>query len=139
MELALLLQLVLVQLDLQPLTQQRQQHQKQQQQQRCTPGALSQPGVSPEASHMWGSLLLPRSVLERVRDVAVFGLGSWGGSTQQEQQWLASGVAASGVMQHSSRGLRGPEVRLPSCELKRLVGFKVPAEPWWADVRSAAG
>jgi hypothetical protein len=28
----------------------------------------------------------------------------------------------------------GSKPQLPACNLQRLVGFKVPAEPWWVGV-----
>jgi hypothetical protein len=63
-----------------------------------------------------------------VQDVAVFGLGACGGSRQQELQWRASGSAGGA----SAGG--GGGAALPRCELRRLVGFKVPAEPWWVSI-----
>jgi hypothetical protein len=63
----------------------------------------------------WPQRLLP----QYLRDVLVFGLGALGGSQQQAAQWKASG---------------DPQRLLPAANLLRLVGFKVPQEPWWLAV-----
>jgi hypothetical protein len=63
----------------------------------------------------WPQRLLP----QYLRDVLVFGLGALGGSQQQAAQWRASG---------------DPQRLLPAANLLRLVGFKVPQEPWWLAV-----
>jgi hypothetical protein len=79
-------------------------------------------------------LLLPAGVRDWVYGVAEFGLGCCGGSGLQEQQWALSGVAAGGSGMQGGGGGSGGGVCLPRCELRRLVGFKVPAEPWWVRV-----
>jgi hypothetical protein len=89
-------------------TQPRRQHQQEQGQQ--TRVDLAQPR--------------PQEWLQRM---AVFGLGSCGGSSKQRQQWWSSGVAAAG----SDVAFN---VRLPRSDLQRLVGFKVPSEPWCVSV-----
>lgn len=115
MELALLLQLVLLQLDLTPpdttMAAPPGQHEA------CTECKGSSAVVSLVRS------LLPKGLQQHLQQVAVFGLGSGGGSSLQARQWLASGAAASG-----EGGACG--VRLPPFDLQRLVGFKVPAESW---------
>lgn len=120
MELACLVQLVLLQLpDLAPMPQQQQQRQ----QQEGNSGEVQATGK--QGSRAIGALL-PSALQQWVRDVSVFGLGTCGGSRQQEQQWRASGIGGGG-------GGDG-DAALPRCELRRLVGFKVPAEPWWMSV-----
>eukprot|EP00879_Flechtneria_rotunda_P018291 GHRR01019188.1.p1 GENE.GHRR01019188.1~~GHRR01019188.1.p1 ORF type:complete len:508 (+),score=214.12 GHRR01019188.1:966-2489(+) len=66
------------------------------------------------SSHMW----LPHWL----QNVLVFGLGICGGSQQQCASWRASGDAAK---------------LLPGCNLQRLVGVKVPSEPWWCYAEAA--
>jgi hypothetical protein len=126
MELALLLQLVLMQVELTP--------EKQQQQDQSTAAYdyIPKQYASQKSSSS--------SFVQCVLDVAVFGLGMRGGSSKQEQQWRASGV--KGQLFKGSKAAaaaaddRKVGVRLPRPELRRLVGLKVPAEPWWV---TAAG
>ncbi len=70
----------------------------------------------------WMPGWLPVAVRRWAADVAVFGLGA-GGCSRQVEQWCCSG---------------DPQRLLPRANLLRLVGFKVPAEAWWVDVAATA-
>jgi hypothetical protein len=120
MELTLLLQLVLLQLE---LTQEQQQQQQQQY------DAMSQQSACQKSSSRF---------MQRVLDVTVFGLGMRGGSSKQEQQWQRSGVEGQLFREGKAAAADGRKsvARLPKSDLRRLVGLKVPAEPWWV---TAAG
>ena len=161
MELALLLQLVLLQLELTPLPAKQQEQRRKQQQQpvnaahqaqsSLTPAAglagqtppfetaavaASPPNTAAEASvglPFGLATLIPRWLRQQLLDTAVFGLGACGGSSRQEQQWLGSGMRAAGGAAGYTKADRAG-VPLPGCELRRLVGFKVPAGPWWVTV-----
>jgi hypothetical protein len=130
MELALLLQLVLLQLE---LTQEQQQ---QQQQQKDPPTAKYD-----SMSQQYACQKSSSSFMQRVLDVTVFGLGMRGGSSKQEQQWQRSGVEGQLFREGKAAAADGRKSvarlpRLPKSDLRRLVGLKVPAEPWWV---TAAG
>jgi hypothetical protein len=115
MELSLFVQLVLLQLHLTPVTPPP------------PPAAAAAPdsarpaaaaavtSTGAPAAVSWPQRLLP----QHLRDVLVFGLGALGGSQQQAAQWRASGDR---------------QRLLPAANLLRLVGFKVPQEPWWLAV-----
>jgi hypothetical protein len=109
MELALFVQLVLQQLQLTPLP--------------AAAAAVADPARPAAAAETRGGKpaepaangwqrLLPQSLQEML----IFGLGALGGSKQQAAQWRASG---------------DPQRLLPAANLLRLVGFKIPQEPWW--------
>jgi hypothetical protein len=104
-ELALLLQLVLHTLVLTPVGQGGQQQQQAQQQQ-----AQQELRLAPPRTGWLGWL----------RDVVVFGAGWCGGAAAQARVWNAEA---------------SPPPRLPRADLRRLVGFKVPAEGWRVRVR----
>jgi hypothetical protein len=125
MELALLVQVVLHQLQIKP--RQQQQASSTQHQQHAASCSSSSAGAIP-------SRLKP----SWLHDVALFGLGAAGGSSSQAAAWAASGSSSGGGSfddaPHKDTAA-GPSVgALPRCELKRLVGFKVPAEPYWVEV-----
>lgn len=108
MELALLVQLVLLQLQLVPDEAQlvfdsSSTHAAGTTKTKCGEG----PGIC--------NACMPQAV----RNMLVYGLGALGGSQQQREQWRSSG---------------DPQHKLPCCNLLRLVGFKVPEEPWLLQV-----
>lgn len=132
MELALMLQLVLLQIELSP---------EQQQQQDPTTAAVTATGTQHDSRQTCSSVadfvqaMVPGVLRRWVLDVAVFGLGMRGGSSKQEQHWQASGVAGQlSEQDKAAADGRTAIARLPKLELRRLVGLKVPAEPWWVAV-----
>jgi hypothetical protein len=116
MELALLVQLVLLQLHLTPLPPPAAApitHSA-----NLTPAAAAgtrRRGKTAAAAAKGWQALLP----QHVQELLVFGLGALGGAQQQAAQWRESG---------------DPQGLLPAANLLRLVGFKVPQEPWWLAV-----
>jgi len=148
MELALLLQLVLLHVNLQPFHSQYQHQQEKEQVQevdRATAAAdhLQRQGPAHATAEDGGKRaqqaactstwrvgnVLPAGLRQRLKDVAVFGLGCGGGSSTEENEWLASGIGLAGTAAAAESA-----VQLPQCEMRRLVGFKVPAHPWQAAV-----
>lgn len=132
MELALMLQLVLLQLNLTP-TPWQQQHQQPPAAEAAAASVMQEDRTQPRRQQQQeqGQQTLvdlaqprPQGWLQRM---AVFGLGSCGGSSKQQQQWWSSGVATAG-------GDVPSDVRLPRSDLRRLVGFKVPSESWCVSV-----
>lgn len=129
MELALLVQLVLYQLQLLPAqlsnndsgdNGNRSIHQKS----ATKAGVVNQ--IMASWTIIWRALktCLPCGLMTWARDVAVFGAGCCGGSEQQAQAWGRSGD----VWQ-----------LLPKPNLLRLVGFKVPMGTWVVRVRMRPG
>jgi hypothetical protein len=111
MELSLFVQLVLLQLHLTPVPAAAATADSA----RPAAAAAAASRMGDPAANSWQQQLLPRYLL----DVLLFGLGACGGSQQQAAQWRASG---------------DPQRLLPAANLLRLVGFKVPQEPWWLAV-----
>lgn len=126
MELALLVQLVLHQIQLLPDTVDASKgntgdsSQSQQQEGHLT-GVMH--GKAATSTMIWRvcKTCLPDTLLDWARDVAVFGAGVCGGSQQQGKAWCCSG---------------DPQQLLPAPNLLRLVGFKIPMSPWWVRVES---